>query len=168
MPARVCALVALLVLVPVASAARHAQGTGLRTVRYAQPPPDFSFDMGAGATRLSALTGKPVVINFWATWCRPCLEELPALERVRQTYGARVTIVTLSAEPPGVAKSYLEQKGVALPLVEDPERKIFDAYAIGPVPVTLVLDSKGAVAHVSVGQLDWPELQAALDATLGP
>ncbi len=138
--------------------------TGLRTVAFAQAPPDFSFDAGAGPTRLAALVGRPVVINFWATWCKPCTDELGAFADLRRTYGDAVTLVSISAEEPGVARSFLETHDLSWPVVEDPARKIFDAYSIGPIPVTIVLDRAGRVGHVSVGELDWTELESAVDA----
>jgi thiol-disulfide isomerase/thioredoxin len=137
--------------------------TGLRSISYAKPPPDFAYDVGAGDSRLSALQGKPVVLNFWATWCHPCLDELPVFERLEHEYGNRVTLVTLSAEASGVAREYLRDHGPALPVAEDPMRHVFDAYSIGPIPVTLVLRADGTVFHVSVGELDWAELSRAVD-----
>jgi peroxiredoxin len=152
-------------VVPSAAGARHrAPSTGLRTVAFAHAPPDFTFDAGAGPTRLAALVGRPVVINFWATWCKPCTDELGAFADLRREYGDAVTFVSISAEQPGVARAYLQSHDFAWSVVEDPERKIFDAYSIGPIPVTIVLDRAGLVGHVSVGELDWNELEAAVQA----
>jgi thiol-disulfide isomerase/thioredoxin len=137
--------------------------TGLRTISFAKAPPDFAYDVGDGGTRLTAQLGKPIVLNFWATWCHPCLDELPVFDRLERDYGARVTLVTLSAEAPGIAREYLREHGPELPVAEDPTRRVFDAYSIGPIPVTLVLRSDGTVSHVSVGELDWLELSRAVD-----
>jgi peroxiredoxin len=151
-----------------AGARRHREpSTGLRTVAFAKPPPDFSFDTGSGPTRLEALVGRPVVINFWATWCKPCTDELGAFADLRRTYGDAVPLVSISAEDPGVARAFLKTHDLAWPVVEDPDRKIFDAYSIGPIPVTIVLDRAGRVGHVSIGELDWSELQAAVESALG-
>jgi peroxiredoxin len=148
-----------------AGARRHREpSTGLRTVAFSQTPPDFSFDAGAGPTRLDALVGRPVVINFWATWCKPCTDELGAFADLQRTYGDGVELVSLSAEEPGVARAFLRAHDLSWPVVEDPNRKIFDAYSIGPIPVTIVLDRAGRVGHVSIGELDWTELQTAVAA----
>jgi peroxiredoxin len=164
-------LLALIVAggLPSAAGARHrAPTTGLRTISFAQPPPDFTFDAGEGPTRLAALVGRPVVINFWATWCKPCTDELGAFSDLRRAYGDAVELVSISAEPPGVARSFLEARELAWPVVEDPERHIFDAYSVGPIPVTIVLDRSGRVGHVSVGELDWNELDSAVQAAGAP
>jgi peroxiredoxin len=151
-----------------AGARRHAAPeTGLRTVAFAKAPPDFTFDTGAGPERLDALVGRPVVINFWATWCKPCTDELGAFADLRRTYGDAVTLVSISAEDPGVARGFLAAHDFGWPVVEDPARKIFDAYSVGPIPVTIVLDRAGLVGHVSIGELDWAELQGAVAAAAG-
>lgn len=146
-----------------------ASGTGLATVHYGAPPPDFSVPTQNGAEHLSQLRGKPVVINFWASWCPPCTNELPYFERLHKTYGDRLTLITVSNEAPGTAQAYLERMHYTdLPLLEDPSSKIFDAYKIPPIPDTVVLDADGNVTYVSAGGLSWPELQQAVEHVLEP
>ena len=86
------------------------------------------------------------MINFWATWCKPCTDELAAFADLRRTYGDAVALITISAEDPGVARAFLQARDLAWPVVEDPDRKIFDAYSVGPIPVTIVLDRAGRSA----------------------
>ncbi|MGP6158221.1 MAG: TlpA family protein disulfide reductase [Vulcanimicrobiaceae bacterium] len=150
------------------SAAKHRAltSTGLRAVAYGKVPPDFRFDAGNGSQRLRELTGKPVVLNFWASWCGPCRAEMSALTQLQATYGDAVRLITLSDEPGGAARKFLSAQDLDLPLVEDPQRTIFSAYSIEAVPVTLVLGKDGTVLHVSVGQLDWAELHDAVERAL--
>jgi peroxiredoxin len=131
----------------------HAPATGLRTVAFAKAPPDFTFDDGAGPTHLAALTGKPVILSFWATWCEPCRAELPAFGHLREAYGDAVTLLTISDEPAGAARAFLQSRHLDLPVVEDPARKIFEAYSVTPIPV-------------SIGETSYDELQAAVAAAL--
>ncbi len=152
---------------PVIAVARNHErhpSTGLRSIAFAQAPPDFSFDLGAGTQDLRALRGKPVVLNFWATWCGPCRDELDAFERLHATYGDAVKIVTISGEAPGVARTFLRRLNIDLPVVEDSQRKIFTAYSVSPIPVTLVLGPDGIVSYVSIGEVGWDELHAAVEA----
>ena len=140
---------------------------GLATVRVGAPPPDFTVQTKAGAVPLSRLRGKPVVINFWATWCPPCTDELPYFERLARDYGNRVVIVTLSNEAPGTARDYLRRHNLDLPLTEDSAGNVFAAYALPPIPGTVVLSPDGLVEYVSAGGLSWDELQNAVNKALG-
>jgi thiol-disulfide isomerase/thioredoxin len=144
-----------------------ASGTGLAAVHYGAPPPDFSVRTAQGTEHLSMLRGKPVVINFWASWCPPCTDELPYFERLTQTYGDKVTIVTVDwNEQPSTAAAYLRTHDLDLPVVDDQQSQIYKAYSLFEVPDTVVLDSDGNVAYVSVGELSWNELQNAVEKVL--
>ncbi|HET7815883.1 MAG TPA: TlpA disulfide reductase family protein [Candidatus Baltobacteraceae bacterium] len=140
-------------------------GTGLKTVQFGAPPPDFSIPVTAGApTVLSHLRGKPVVINFWASWCPPCTQELPYFQRLQDEYGTRVRIITIDwNEDAQTARTYLRSNHYSLPLVLDSDSKIYAAYSLTKVPDTIVLDANGNVTYVSVGGLSWDELAGAVD-----
>lgn len=155
---------------PVAAHRSKLPGTGLPKIAYARPAPDFAFDVPGAPTHLAAFAGHPVVLNFWATWCEPCAAELATFARLRTTYGSDVVLIAVSDESREVTAPFLRTHGVDALAVADPERKIFDLYSVTPLPVTLVIDRSGTVTHVSVGELDWPELQTAVTAassTLG-
>jgi cytochrome c biogenesis protein CcmG/thiol:disulfide interchange protein DsbE len=141
--------------------------TGLAAIHYGAPPPDFIVQTPAGGRPLSALRGKPVVLNFWASWCPPCTDELPYFERLAQTYGDKVDIVTVDwDEDPGVAAQYLHAHHLDLPLMLDRQSVLYQKYTLSKVPDTIVLDPDGNVVYVSVGELSWEELQGAVERAL--
>jgi peroxiredoxin len=147
-------------------AALTAPATGLATIRYDAPPPNFAFPTPHGPRFISDFRGKVVVIDFWATWCHVCTAELNDFVRARATFGDRVAIVTISDELPEVAASYLRLGNIELPLVEDVQGSVFRIYSVSAIPVTLVLDPSGNVSYVSVGGLSWPELDKAIERAL--
>jgi hypothetical protein len=91
---------------------------------------------------------------------------LAAFAQLATAFGDRVHLLTLSREPSGAARRYLGGRHLALPLIEDPAGRIFDAYSVGAIPVTIVLRPGGTVSWVAVGALQWPELQTAVAAAL--
>ena len=175
MPAENCTVrfMPLLVCCMLAAASSPAGGkrallpsTGLATVHYNQAPPDFILPVGERREKLSALTGTPVVINFWATWCHPCVDELPAFSKMLERYGERVRFITLSFEPAGTAQAFLRSQRLDFPLLEDPRQIVFGLYSVHAYPVTVIVGRAGQVVYVSNGELDWPELQGVLDRAL--
>jgi peroxiredoxin len=88
---------------------------------------------------------------------------LQAFAELGRTYGSGVELLAISDESPEIAGAFLRDHGVEARVVADPERKIFERYGVTPIPVTLVLDRAGAVVHVSIGELDWPELESAVE-----
>jgi thiol-disulfide isomerase/thioredoxin len=146
-----------------------ATGTGLSAVHYGAPPPDFDVPTRQGIQPLSQLRGKPVVINFWASWCPPCTSEMPFFTRLKALYGDRVRVITVDwNEDPSVADAYLRSRHIDLPVVWDRQSKIYAAYSLSEVPDTVVLDAAGNVTYVSVGGLSWQELQTAVEHVLPP
>ncbi|HEY6485080.1 MAG TPA: TlpA disulfide reductase family protein [Candidatus Cybelea sp.] len=137
--------------------------TGLATIRYDAPPPNFAIPTKHGTQYLSDLRGRVVVVDFWASWCDVCTKELRDFVRAKKLYGDRVDVVTISKEDPGVAASYLQTWEIHLPLVEDLQGAISRLYSVSKIPVTLVLDPSGAVSYVSVGGLSWEELVQAIE-----
>jgi peroxiredoxin len=141
--------------------------TGLATIQYNAPPPNFAIETARKTTYLSDLRGRVVVVDFWATWCDVCTAELHDFVRAADVFGKSIAVVTISDELPGVASSYFQTWNITLPLVEDEQGAIFRIYSVSKVPVTLVLDPAGAVSYVSVGGLSWQELVQAIDRAQG-
>lgn len=151
----------------VLAALTASAATGLATIRYDAPPPNFAIPSPHGIQYLSSLRGKVVVIDFWATWCDVCTAEMKYFVRAQQAFGNRIAVVTISDELHDVAASYFRVWNIELPVVEDLDGAIFRSYSIPKIPVTLVLDPAGNVSYVSVGGLSWEELQHAIEQAQG-
>ncbi|MGR4065541.1 MAG: TlpA family protein disulfide reductase [Vulcanimicrobiaceae bacterium] len=128
--------------------------------------PNFAIP-GKAAGQLTDLRGKVVVLDFWATWCKPCTAEMHDFERAVRTFGKRVAVITVSDEPPDVAASYFRLWNINLPVIEDTGGAIFRAYGVTLRPTTLVLDPQGRVAYISAGGESWDELAGAIAAAEG-
>jgi thiol-disulfide isomerase/thioredoxin len=122
--------------------------------------PDFSMtNVDGQAVRLADLRGKRVIINFWATWCAPCLEELPNFIRLRaETSPTNVVILGLSTDDAATQKTFAQRNGVNYPLavlqnVPSPYRDI------AKIPVTLVMDRNGVIQHVVFSAQDFRTLR---------
>jgi thiol-disulfide isomerase/thioredoxin len=132
-----------------------------------------SFNDVAGSGRaLGEFQGKVVVINFWATWCVPCREEMPAFERLNDRWQARgVQFVGLSDDDPGKVRRFASELGINYPLwvggenVGDLARRLGNR--LGVLPFTVIIDPAGRVLDTKVGPYTEPELDAKLRLSAG-
>jgi cytochrome c biogenesis protein CcmG/thiol:disulfide interchange protein DsbE len=114
---------------------------------------------------LADLEGKPVLINFWASWCVPCKEEAPMLKRAYETYGDRIEfvgVVVNDAEPDAIA--FADRYGMDWPSVRDLDRAIFDDYGLTGQPETFFIDGDGTIVEHVNGPLFEDELLSLLDS----
>ena len=118
--------------------------------------PDFTGELIDGTSiTLSELQGKPVIINFWATWCGPCVKEMPAFERLKDDFGDKIGIIAVNCgDDAGTVKDFVEENGYTFPVVLDEEYSISMLYPTNSIPYTVVVDAEGKVTHISTGALD--------------
>jgi len=122
-----------------------------------RPAGDFAFEMNGKPARLSELRGKIVVVNFWATWCPPCIEELPSLKRLHarlQPLGGMVLGVSVD-EDEGAYNRFLTEHSVSFPTYRDPSRTIARAYGTEKYPETYIIGRDGKLLRKIVGPQDW-------------
>ena len=129
---------------------------------------DFSGEKSNGKTvSLKDFRGSFVLLNFWATWCSPCLKEMPDLEKAYQQMGQKKLVVLAVAMGEGVdkIKAFGKKFGLTFPLVADPELEITKLYGVVNIPVTYLIDPEGVVLGRALGIRDWasPDLLAFIN-----
>jgi cytochrome c biogenesis protein CcmG, thiol:disulfide interchange protein DsbE len=121
-----------------------------------------------GRVRLADLRGRPVVLNFWASWCPPCLAEMPEFQRVHRRLGDRVAFLGVNQRDQLQAAEQLARStGVTYPLAVDPAGRSFDAFGGLGMPTTVLIRADGTVADIFAGQLDETLLSERIRRALG-
>lgn len=131
--------------------------------------PDLTFQRFDGTeASLADYAGRPLVVNFWASWCAPCIAEMPAFESVHQTAGDQVAFLGLNVtdgEEP--AATMIERTGVTYDLGRDPSGDVLADLGGVTMPTTVFVTADGIVAATHAGQLDEEELSASITDELG-
>jgi cytochrome c biogenesis protein CcmG/thiol:disulfide interchange protein DsbE len=144
---------------------RRAAGTvGIAPIQ-ARPAPIFSVPLFEGGTfQLGEQRGRPVLINFWASWCIPCEDEAAALERAARRYGDRVEFVGVNVQDTDAnARAFLRRFGVTYPNGRDASGEVAVEYGMSGVPETYFVDRSGALVRKWQGPLDDERLRGFLD-----
>jgi peroxiredoxin len=121
--------------------------------------PDFSLPTldGQGRIQLSDLRGHVVLVNFWATWCKPCEDEMPSMERLyRRLHKQGFEILAVSVdEDPALVESFRERLSISFPIVLDGRQVVSGLYQTTGFPESLLIDESGKVVERYVGPRDW-------------
>jgi len=120
-----------------------------------QQLPQFDAELLSGGTlQLEAYEGRPLVINFWGTFCPPCVEETPALQRLYEKYqdqGVELIGINLGEQPIVRIEQFVNRFDVTYPIVLDPELRIRDKYGVRSYPTTFFIDRTGTIQEIKVG-----------------
>lgn len=139
------------------------------SVLVGKPAPTFTLKDTAGKVHdLAAYKGKPVVINFWASWCQPCHAEATALVEAAQSTGSKVQFLgLLYNDSTGKDKDFVQRYGVPYPTLLDPGSRTAIQYGVGQIPDTFIVDAQGNVVFHHLGAVtDSPEIRAEFEAAL--
>ena len=132
---------------------------------------DFPLEVWGKPGHLTDLKGKVVILNFWATWCPPCIEETPSLNRLQKYVESRNALVLGVSidEDPAAYEKFLKDYGIAFPTFREPTRKLALDYGTPVFPDTYVIDRHGKILRKFFGPQQWdsPDMLAYFDAVLG-
>jgi peroxiredoxin len=125
---------------------------GTRTEKEFEAP-----TLAGGTFRLGEQRGRVVFLNFWATWCKPCIEEMPSIERLLRRYAKDPFVVlAVSGDPsPNGIGPFLAKYGINLPVGLDPAGDVAKAFGVRALPTTVIVDRQGHVAAVAFGPRAW-------------
>ena len=124
-----------------------------------KPAPDFTLPgLDGNMVQLSDFRGKVVLINVWATWCQPCVAEMPSLEKLyRQLKGENFEILAVSIDTPGAVAvaPFMKNNNLSFPALIDSQGLIKTTYKVTGVPESFIVNRQGILAKKIIGPLDW-------------
>ena len=133
---------------------------GTHPGRIGQPSPEFTVSDGATTVDLAQLRGKVVVLNLWATWCPPCIEELPSLLEMQRQL-PNVTVIAISEDQdPDAYRRFLTRHPLSFTTVRDPSLRVNRLYGTSQIPETYIIDRQGILRRKFISNQDWtnPEI----------
>jgi peroxiredoxin len=153
----------------------YGQNSGQRVklIREGDRAPEFSLlSLEGRATSLSDYRGKVVMVHFWATWCPPCVEEFPTLQRLYKAYiGKDLEILAVSVDEGGAGAvgQFMQKNRFALPVLLNPDQSVARMYGTLKFPETYLVDRDGIVRKKVIGAADWmsPAAQEIIQAMVG-
>lgn len=134
--------------------------------------PDFTATLADGSSfTLSEHRGSVILLNFWATWCGPCVGEMPAFEQLNNEYGDEVVILAVNCmEDENTVNQFIKYNGYTFPIAYDVNGAISDLYPTDGIPYTLVIGTDGTVLRTFIGadsaDVQYREYKSAIDAAL--
>ena len=157
--AKLFIILAVLAVVGVLFFAGQQGGKRSKLVREGDPAPEFRLTALDGQNvSLSSLRGKVVLVHFWATWCPPCVEELPVLDRLyRSLFGSDLEVLAVSVDEGGAGAvgPFIMRNRIALPVLLNPDHSVASQYGTFKFPETYLVDRQGVIRRKFIGAVDW-------------
>lgn len=130
--------------------------SGSHPPRVGAAAPDFSITDAQHTVKLADFKGKPVLVNFWATWCAPCIEEMPSLVQLQKQLGDKVTIIAVSEDADDKAyQQFIRDHNIDLLTVRDVKQTTNEVYGTFKFPETYVVARDGTIKRKFIGAVDW-------------
>jgi len=139
-------------------------GAAVQSPQVGQPALDFSLETVDGRqVSLSDLRGKPVMINFWATWCGPCVVEMPNIQEYYERYSGQFEVLAVNAdESREEVESFGKKMNLTFPLLLDPGNQVNSLYRLRGYPTTFLVDAEGVVQVQHIGPLSEAQIETYL------
>jgi thiol-disulfide isomerase/thioredoxin len=138
-----------------------ASGTDADPTRFVpwkdgKAPPLALNDLAGSPRTLADHRGKVVIVNFWATWCEPCLAEMPSMQKLQDRFAGRVAVLAVNfGESPPKVTPFLQRLGVNLTVLLDPNGEAPRAWRVRLLPTSYVVAPDGQVRYSVLGEIDW-------------
>ncbi|QSX08439.1 redoxin domain-containing protein [Alkalibacter rhizosphaerae] len=134
------------------------------------PAPDFTLtDLDGNTVRLSDYNGKYVFLNFWASWCGPCKEEMPDMERIHQKYKDELVILAVNlGDAKNTAQGFAEDYGLTFQILLDEKRDIGSLYRVNGIPTSYFIDQNGNFVSGFMGTLTYDMMEQAISDLRNP
>jgi thiol-disulfide isomerase/thioredoxin len=135
-----------------------------------KPAPDFKVPLLDGRKlALADLRGKPVMLDFWATWCGPCIASMPTMLEVADEFAGKVELIAINLqEDPDEVRAFVESRLWNLRVGLDADGSLGQLFGVHAIPFTLILDRDGVVRHVHLGAFEKDELTGLLKQLVDP
>lgn len=133
---------------------------------------DFSLpDVAGKQMSLAQYNGKVVMLNFWATWCRPCRTEMPSMQKLYHAYKDKdfvILAVSVDRKGKGDVNEFVRQNGYTFPILLDPDSTVSDRYHVPYLPATFIIDRQGRIVSREYGGRSWdsPAVKSKIDELL--
>jgi len=164
----------LLLHTPVEGAETLFEKAGVQPIKGERMAPHFSLDhLDGKKVELKQYRGKIVFLNFWATWCGPCKEEMPSMEALYQTFKKDHFVflaISVDYEERTAVKAFIDKHRYTFPVLMDPKGITLDLYKVRGIPATILIDKKGRMIGRVISPGDWnhPDIETLLKKLLGP
>jgi peroxiredoxin len=157
---------AVLIVLPLLTGGCQSGGGPAQIARVGKPAPDFTLpDLDGQTFSLGGFQGEPVMVNFWATWCGPCVHEMPFIQEVYEMWsekGLVLLAVNIGESQPQV-RSFMQENRLSFPVLLDGTGEVAERYGVRGIPTTVLVDSEGVIRNIKVGS--YPS-RAAIEADL--
>lgn len=138
---------------------RLKKGDRLPGLKIGENAPDFTLTTLKGERiRLKERKGQKIIINFWATWCPPCKEEIPVLQRFYEQNKGSAELLAVNMDPESNVSQFARKYGISYPILLDQDGKVNETYKVAAIPTTYVIDENGVIIHKYIGNLQLQQM----------